>query len=222
MLDEARHMEAYQRYAQRLAACYPPVPWLQQLAALSLQADDVCQTITGANLIAKGLMMGAVQRMYREIREPLLKTLTFHVMRDTSRHVSFGHAYLAGTTATMHPDDREALAQFALDAVQVVRKGLAAPADRGFTAVLHGCGIDPDDFARELETAAARGIRATPAPGQIHRVDDLAMPVLIRAGVVTARTQALFEAAGIPVPADLTLAERARTPDARGSRVVIR
>jgi hypothetical protein len=216
MIDDARHIEAYDRYARRLTGRYPALLWLKQLGEANLRADSVCQTIAGANLIGKGLLLGAVQRMARAVQEPLLKTLTFHVMRDASRHMSFGHVYLGRATASMHPDDREALAQFVLDAVRLVQTGQTAPADPGFTAVLAASGIDPDDFRRELEDATATGLRPQPTPGQVHSLQDLMIPVLIRAGVVTARTQALFEASGIPVPADLELAQRAhaRTPRA--------
>jgi hypothetical protein len=209
VMDEARHMEVYERYLQRLAPPYPPLPWLKQLVEVGLRAGSACRTLTSANLIAKGLMVGALQRMYRDIREPLLKTLTFHVIRDASRHVSFGRLYVARAASTMHPDDREALAQFALDAVRLVQAGQAAPPDQGFMTVLRTSGIDPEDFRRGVDEAAARGLRTQPAPGQIHTLEDLPIPVLVSAGVVTARTQALLETSGIPVPADLELAERA-------------
>jgi hypothetical protein len=210
MTDEARHIEGYERYVQRLAVPYPALPWLKQLVEVSLRAASVCQTLTGANLIAKGLTVGALQRMYREVREPLLKTLTFHVLRDASRHVSFGRLYVGRASVRMHPDDREALAQFALDAVRLVQAGQAAPLDQGFTNVLWSSGIDPDDFRRGIAEAAAGGLRMRPAPGQLHTLEDLLVPLLIRAGAVTARTQALLEASGIPVPADLELTGPAR------------
>lgn len=202
VMDEARHLEAYDRYLQRLEARYPALPWLSQLTEDSLFTGDVHQTIAGGNLIAKGLTMGAVQRMYREIQEPLLKTLTFHVMRDVSRHVSFGRVYLGAATAAMRLDEREELAQFVLDTVRHVQAGQAHSWDSGFLSVLSASGIDPDDFHRDVE-AAAPGLRPRPAPGQVHALEDLPVPALIRAGVVTARTQALFEASGIPLPADL-------------------
>mgnify|MGYP000511475518 CR=1 FL=1 len=58
-----------------------------------------------------------------------------------------------------------------------------------------------------IQEAAAAGITRELPPGQIHSVNDLMMPSLVRAGLVTPRTRGLFEQAGIPVNADLTILE---------------
>ena len=126
---------------------------------------------------------------------------------DESRHVSFGHVYLSPTIAAMHRDDREDLAQFAFDAVKILAEGQMAPIDEGFLQVLSVSGIDPDDFTRGIQEAAEMGITRELPPGQIHSLNDLMMPALVRAGLITPRTRELFEAAGIPVNADLRVLE---------------
>jgi hypothetical protein len=80
--------------------------------------------------------------MYRQTNEPLLKSVTFNVMRDESRHVSFGHIYLTPTVAGMHVDDREDLAQFAFDAVKILVDGQTGGWDEGFIQVLKTSGIE--------------------------------------------------------------------------------
>jgi hypothetical protein len=137
----------------------------------------------------------------------LLKSITFNVMRDESRHVSFGHVFLAPTVAAMHADDREDLAQFAFDAVKILVEGQQQPMEVGFLKVLEVSGIDPQDFAAGLKEAAEMGIMRDLPPGQIHSLNDLMMPALVRAGLVTPRSKELFEAAGIPVNADLSVLE---------------
>jgi flagella basal body P-ring formation protein FlgA len=79
--------------------------------------------------------------------------------------------------------------------------------DAGFLKVLEVSGIDPKDFAAGMKEAAELGILRDLPPGQIHSVNDLMMPALVRAGLVTARSKALFEKAGIPVNADLAVLE---------------
>lgn len=206
-VDEARHVEAYDRYVNKIAIHYPMVPWLKQLIDTTLQTNNFCKVMIGMNMIIEGLALGAFNNMYRQTREPLLKAITFNVMRDESRHVSFGHVYLAPTVAALHQDDREDLAQFAFDAVSILMAGQAAPMDAGFRKVLEVSGIDPADFEAGMKEAAELGILRDLPPGQIHSVNDLMMPALVRAGLVTPRTKALFEQAGIPVNADLRVLE---------------
>jgi hypothetical protein len=206
-VDEARHVEAYDRYVNKIAIHYPMVPWLKQLIDTTLRTNNFCKVMIGMNMIIEGLALGAFNNMYRQTREPLLKAITFNVMRDESRHVSFGHVYLAPTVAAMHPDDREDLAQFAFDAVSILMAGQTGPMDAGFLKVLEVSGIDPKDFEAGMKEAAELGILRDLPPGQIHSVNDLMMPALVRAGLVTARSKALFEKAGIPVNADLSVLE---------------
>jgi len=81
--------------------------------------------------------------------------------------------------------------------------GQTGPMDQGFLKVLEISGIDPEDFAAGMREATEAGITRDLPPGQIHSLNDLMMPSLVRAGLVTPRTKELFESAGIPVNADL-------------------
>jgi esterase/lipase superfamily enzyme len=206
-IDEARHVEAYDRYVEKIAIHYPMVPWLKQLIDTTLQTNNFCKVMIGMNMIIEGLALGAFNNMYKQTEEPLLKSITFNVMRDESRHVSFGHVYLAPTVAALHQDDREDLAQFAFDAVEILVKGQMAGTDTGFLKVLEVSGIDPEDFMAGLKEAAELGITRELPPGQIHSLNDLMMPALVRAGLITPRTKELFEGIGVPVNADLTVLE---------------
>jgi hypothetical protein len=91
--------------------------------------------------------------------------------------------------------------------VKIIMDGQMAPMDPGFLKVLEVTGIDPEDFAAGMKEAAEAGITRELPPGQIHSVNDLMMPSLVRAGLVTPRTKVQFEEAGIPVNADLTVLE---------------
>ena len=206
-IDEARHVEAYDRYVSKIAIHYPMVPWLKTLIDVTLQTNDFRKIMIGMNMIIEGLALGAFNNMYRQTEEPLLKSVTFNVMRDESRHVSFGHVFLTPTIATLHQDDREDLAQFAFDAVGILVAGQTGPTDAGFLKVLEASGIEPGDFAAGLKEAAELGIARDLPPGQIHSLKDLMMPALVRAGLITPRTKELFEDAGIRVNADLSVLE---------------
>ncbi len=216
-VDEARHVEVYDRYVNKIAIHYPMVPWLKQLIDVTLQTNNFCKVMIGMNMIVEGLALGAFNNMYKQTNEPLLKSITFNVMRDEARHVSFGHIYLKPTIAALHPDEREDLAQFAFDAVKILIDGQTGSMDAGFLKVLQVSQIDPEDFTAGMREAAELGITRELPPGQIHSVKDLMMPALVRVGLVTKRSKALYEAAGIPVNEDLTILEAMEDEDSNVS-----
>jgi P-aminobenzoate N-oxygenase AurF len=206
-MDEARHVEVYERYVNKIAMDYPMTPWLKLLIDVTLKSENYCKVMIGMNMIVEGLALGAFNNMYKQTEEPLLKSLTFNVMRDESRHVSFGHVYLTPIIAAMHVDEREEMAQFAFDAVSILVNG-QREVDPGFMKVLEVSEIAPEDFAAGMKEAEQLGLTRDLPPGQVHSLKDLMMPALVRAGLITPRTKALFEAAGVPVSIDQTVLNR--------------
>ena len=56
-----------------------------------------------------------------------------------------------------------------------------------------------------MKEAEQMGLTRELPPGQIHSLKDLMMPALVRAGLITPRTKAMFESIGVPVSEDLTV-----------------
>ncbi len=213
-MDEARHVEVYERYVSKLAIIYPISPWLKELIDATLKADHWVKIAIGMNMVVEGLALAAFHNMRRETTCSLLRALTENVLRDESRHVAFGNVYVGETLREMHADDREDVAQFAFDAVKSMVDSQGGPngtgrrkADPGFLKVLETVGIDPGDFLRSLIEASAAGVKAELPPGQVHSFRDLMMPALVRVGAVTERSRELYAEAGIPVWEDASVLE---------------
>jgi hypothetical protein len=210
-MDEARHVEVYQRYCDKVAMVYPMSPWLKALIDATLKSDRYEKVMIGMNMIVEGLALGAFNNMYHSTTCPLLKALTFNVMRDESRHVSFGHAYLGPVIARLPEAEREELADFAFAAVNIIvqatmqgdSQGLASRVDPGFLEVLANSAIDADDFFAGLEEAVDMGIMQELPPGQIHSLNDLMLPAIARVGLITPRVRKKYEEAGIPIASDM-------------------
>jgi hypothetical protein len=210
-MDEARHVEVYQRYCDKIAMVYPMSPWLKALIDATLKSDRYEKVMIGMNMIVEGLALGAFNNMYHSTTCPLLKALTFNVMRDESRHVSFGHAYLGPVIARLPEAEREDLADFAFAAINIIvqatmqgeAQGLASRVDPGFLEVLANCEIDADDFFAGLEEAVDLGIMQELPPGQIHSLNDLMLPAIARVGLITPRVRKKYEEAGIPIASDM-------------------
>jgi hypothetical protein len=214
-MDEARHVEVFERYIRKLAEIYPISPVLKTLIDLTLTADHWVKVCVGMQMIIEGLALGAFHNMRRATADPLLRDLVEYVLRDESRHVAFGNVYVREAVAGMHPDEREDVAQFTFEAMRYMveangggrRRGEMTMPDPGYARVLEHSGIDPADFARGVQEALAQGIRPNRAVGAIHSFRDLMMPALVRVGVVTERTRALFAEAQIRVYDDASVLE---------------
>src|SRR5262245_30199968 len=172
--DEARHVEVYERYVRKLGVVYPISPWLKELIDATLSSQSFAKTMIGMNMVIEGLALAAFHNMRRQATCPLLRSLTGYVLQDESRHVAFGHLYLAQTIAEMHPDEREDVAQFAFDAIKGMIDatggvdGMQPPKPNpGFLLVLERTGITLQDFIAGMQEAGGLGIQQKLPPGQI-------------------------------------------------------
>ena len=220
-MDEARHVEVFQRYVDKLALVYPISPGLKTLIDATLTQDKWVKIAVGMNMVIEGLALGAFHNMRRQTSCELMRQIVENVLRDESRHVAFGNVYVGKTIAEMHDDDREDVAQFAFEALRAMaftarppevqarrerereaRGERRLPRDPSFRMALENAGIDPQDYMAGIREAREAGIEFQQEPGTIHAFKDLMMPALVRVGAVTPRTRKLFEEHEIPIYQD--------------------
>ena len=213
-MDEARHVEVYDRYIKKLANVYPISPLLKATIDATLQADHWVKIAIGMNMVVEGLALAAFHNMRKDTTCDLLRQITENVLRDESRHVAFGNVYVGEAIRAMHPDEQEDIAQFAFDVIKMMSDSMggvdgtgARTPDPGFLTVLDKVGIDPGDFIKSLIEMGAAGIDAATPPDRLHSFKDLMMPALVRVGAITDRSRELYKEAGIPVWDDLTILE---------------
>jgi hypothetical protein len=205
VVDEARHVEALVRYTRKVGIVYPLSPWLRGLLDAALGADHVVKQLIAMHVVIEALAQATLHNLRRRAACPLLRELASLVLVDEGRHVAFGQVYLRRVVAAMHPDDREAVAEFAHATVcalvhaagGVDGRRMRRP-DPGFVAVLNRAGIELGDFVRgQGDPASFMGFG-----DRVDALRDLIMPALVRVGVVTPRARERFRDAGIPIPAD--------------------
>jgi hypothetical protein len=212
-MDEARHVEVYERYIRKLAIVYPMSKGLKAVIDKTLKADRWVKIAIGMNMVVEGLALGAFQNMRKSTTCALLRSIVEGVLRDEARHVAFGNVYVAQAIAEMHPDEREDVADFAFEVVSAMRgarrdtdgSGGGFAPDPGFAQVLVAVGIDPMDFVKGVMEARTAGVRVQPPVDQVHAYRDLMMPALVRVGAVTPRARERYAAAGIKIFEDQTV-----------------
>jgi hypothetical protein len=95
IIDEARHVEVFGRYLDKLGVDAPIDPMLESIVHRILDSDYYGEKIVGMQIFLEGIAVGLFQVFQRESPDPLLRDLMRGVLRDESRHAGFGVMYLA-------------------------------------------------------------------------------------------------------------------------------
>jgi hypothetical protein len=91
VMDEARHVEVYERYLrEKIQLTYDINEHLRMLLDQILSDPRWDMKYLGMQILVEGLALAAFKFMHTFTREPLIKELTHMVMRDEARHVAFG------------------------------------------------------------------------------------------------------------------------------------
>ena len=91
VVDEARHVDVYNRYVHtKIGFSYPINPHLKTLLDTILKDSRWDMKFLGMQIMVEGLALAAFGMIRANTDEPLLKALTAYVMGDEARHVAFG------------------------------------------------------------------------------------------------------------------------------------
>ena len=91
VVDEARHVDVYNRYIHtKVGIAYPCNPHLKTLLDMILTDSRWDMKFLGMQIMVEGLALAAFAMMRNNTSEPLLKELTSYVIGDEARHVAFG------------------------------------------------------------------------------------------------------------------------------------
>jgi hypothetical protein len=91
VVDEARHVDVYNRYVHsKIGFSYPVNPHLKTLLDMILKDSRWDMKFLGMQIMVEGLALAAFGMIRNNTQEPLLKELTAYVIGDEARHVAFG------------------------------------------------------------------------------------------------------------------------------------
>jgi hypothetical protein len=119
--DEARHVEAYQRYLEKIGIEYPVSPSLHELLNQVMGHRHVDMTFLGMQILVEGVALAAFSLGDAMFANPLISKITELVRRDEARHVAFGVLSLQGTYDDMDPVDLREREDFLLEACALMR-----------------------------------------------------------------------------------------------------
>ncbi len=194
VVDEARHVEVFHRYVQRLDRVYPIDPALQAVINAILKADLWQMKCVGMQVIVEGLAMGSFKIMKEGTSDPLLESIVELTAQDEARHVSYGLIYMKDEIPRMSEPDRDRLEDFAAAAIDIMigrGRGMSSQAQ-----LFAGLGIDIEQAVKETrEKVRSKEFRAS----RPNAFRDYVIPQLQRIDLITERTAPQYRELGFEV-----------------------
>ncbi len=120
-MDEARHVEVFAKYLDRMTSSYPINVHLGLLLDDIIADDRWDITYLGMQIMVEGLALAAFGFMHQFTTEPLLKQLLRYVMSDEARHVAFGVLSLKEVYDGMTSSELRERQEFAYEAAVRMR-----------------------------------------------------------------------------------------------------
>jgi P-aminobenzoate N-oxygenase AurF len=149
VMDEARHVETYSRYLNKIETAYPINDNLKSLLNDVLTDSRWDMTYLGMQVLIEGLALAAFGLIRNTAGDPLGKAVNAYVMQDEARHVMFGRLALRDYYPQLTQSERDDREEFCADACYRMR-------DRFLGEELwQRLGYDPDeciDFVNHSET----------------------------------------------------------------------
>lgn len=122
VFDEARHVEAYDRYlSSKVELIYPPSPHLKQLLDTVLTDSRWDFKFLGMQILVEGVALGAFGLIHQTAQEPLIKRITHMIMQDEARHVAFGVMSLRGHYDDMKASELRDREEFIIESSRLLR-----------------------------------------------------------------------------------------------------
>jgi len=127
VMDEARHVEVYDRYLrEKLGKEWPINVQLKSMLDIVLKDSRWDFKYLGMQIILEGLAMAAFGQMRELTTCALLKDLITNVMRDESRHVAFGVLSLRNYYDDMSMNELRDREEFIVTSCELMRDRLIA------------------------------------------------------------------------------------------------
>jgi hypothetical protein len=122
VMDEARHVEAYERYLREKIGCtFPISPHLRTLLETILRDSRWDMKYLGMQIMVEGLALAAFGFIHQLSSEPLIRDITHRIMQDEARHVAFGVLSLKGVYTDMSETELRDREDFIIEASRLMR-----------------------------------------------------------------------------------------------------
>ncbi len=122
VVDEARHVDVYNRYLhEKIGFSYGINPHLRKLLDMILLDSRWDIKVLGMQIMVEGLALAAFAMLRQHSDEPLVNEITRYVIRDEARHVAFGVISLNEYYSDQPEKERHEREDFVYEAAVLMR-----------------------------------------------------------------------------------------------------
>jgi P-aminobenzoate N-oxygenase AurF len=127
VMDEARHVEAYNKFLlEKLELAYPIHPQLALLLDQTIADSRWDITYLGMQVMIEGVALAAFSLIRDFTEHPLSRSLNAYVMKDEARHVAFGLLALQDAYRDLTEAERREREDFVIEAARLLRDRIVA------------------------------------------------------------------------------------------------
>ena len=126
VMDEARHVEVYSTFLNKLELAYPINPNLRSILDQVLGDSRWDMTYLGMQVLIEGLALAAFGMIRNLTGNQLARDLTAYVMQDEARHVAFGRNALRDYYPQLTEAERTEREEFCAEACNLMRSRFLA------------------------------------------------------------------------------------------------
>jgi hypothetical protein len=195
VMDEARHVEVFARYLDKIGHRYPIDPDLQAIVSGLLAETDWEAKCVGMQVILESIALGFFRSGTEMAKEPVLASFIGRVHEDEARHVAYGVLALEERIPNLPGESLARLQDLAYETVLRMGGRGGRPS---FTTQFHAlarAGIDAGAFLPRLLAEVS-----DPAGLDVEGLQDpltvTVLPNLLRVGLVAERHLLGYRAQG--------------------------
>jgi hypothetical protein len=195
VMDEARHVEVFARYLERVGHRYPIDPDLYAIVSQLLAEPDWEAKCVGMQVILESVALGFFRAGTEMAREPLLASFIGRVHEDEARHVAYGVLSLEHRIPELPEASQRRLQDLAYETVLRIGGRGGKPSFATQFRALERAGVDTAAFLPKL-----LGELMDPAGLDLAGLEDpltaTVLPNLVRVGLVPERLVLGYAAQG--------------------------
>jgi hypothetical protein len=187
VMDEARHVEAYNKFLlEKLQLAYPINPNLAELLDQTIADSRWDITYLGMQVMIEGVALAAFSLIRDFTEHPLPRSLNAYVMKDEARHVAFGLLALQDAYKDITEPERREREEFVIEAAHLLRDRIVAQ------ELYANLGLDVEECVNWLDQSQIMNIyrqalfaRVVPTVKRIGLWSDKIQQAFIDLGVIS-------------------------------------
>ena len=94
VIEEAKHVGAFQRLLKKLDKIAPPSPWAKKLLVDLIETDDAAAKLVGMHLFVENIANHSFNAIRDSVEDPLVRQVLEYIARDEVKHTAIAVLYL--------------------------------------------------------------------------------------------------------------------------------